>query len=71
MDCVETAVAERLVEPMTRFSDVVDRWSELAIGINEMARSLGVSDPYPFVITGVVREKLCFVDRVIGDAGSG
>lgn len=37
----------------------------LAIGLNELVRSLGLPDAYPFVITPGVGEKLDFVDAAV------
>jgi len=43
----------------------VDDWITLAITLNEILRSLGVDDPYPFVLTGPVRDKLLFMNRLV------
>lgn len=40
-------------------------WMGLAVTLNEIARSLGSDDPYPFVLTAPVREKLQFIDRLV------
>ncbi len=42
----------------------LDEWSRLAVALNEIGRSLGWDDPYPFVLNTVVRAKLAFIDRV-------
>jgi hypothetical protein len=34
---------------------------DLSLALNHVARSMGVSDIYPFVLSGAVREKLAFV----------
>jgi len=43
----------------------LDDWITLAITLNELLRSLGADDPYPFVLTKPVREKLLFVSRLV------
>ena len=48
----------------------IDDWVRLAITLNEILRSLGVDDPYPFVLTSPVREKLAFIGRLVYRRGS-
>jgi hypothetical protein len=43
----------------------IDDWIGLAITLNEILRSLGVDDPYPFVLTEPVRDKLQFMNRLV------
>ena len=43
----------------------LDAWITLAITLNEIMRSLGADDPYPFVLTEPVREKLLLVSRLV------
>jgi len=38
---------------------------ELAVTLNELNRSLGTDDPYPFVLTQPVIAKLMFLDRLV------
>jgi hypothetical protein len=47
------------------FGDVVDLWLELSYGLNQVNRSMGRPDLYPFVLTPTVIRKLAFVDRVV------
>jgi hypothetical protein len=47
------------------FHAVIDRWIPLTIAMNNVSRSMGHDDFYPFVITSTVYEKLAFVHRVI------
>ena len=42
-------------------TEQLEAWQELVIGINEIGRSLGVGDPYPFIINATVARKLQFV----------
>ncbi|MBJ7518170.1 MAG: putative zinc-binding metallopeptidase [Solirubrobacteraceae bacterium] len=43
-------------------------WFALMPALNGMARSLGLDDPYPFVISPPVIEKLAFVERAVQQA---
>ncbi len=40
-------------------------WMELSVTLNELTRSLGVEDPYPFILSEVTQEKLLFIDRLV------
>ena len=61
---LETADANGL----TSVTDI-DVWQkgfiDLAVRLNDVMRSLGLGDAYPFVITGTVAEKIDFVRRAI------
>ena len=66
-DCLETAYSHGMA-PSTVEMEMDWRltvWNELAISINEISRSLGVRDAYPFSISSGVRQKLEFVGRCI------
>ena len=67
MDALETAVAGGLfpAEGATPAGDWIGRWMEVAITLNELNRSLGTEDPYPFVLTPPVIEKLRLMDRLV------
>jgi len=43
----------------------LNEWVTLAITLNEILRSLGTDDPYPFVLTAPVRDKLMFINRLV------
>jgi hypothetical protein len=45
-------------------------WHALTIALNDLNRSMGLADVYPFVLSPAVHEKLRFVREVIGRAGS-
>lgn len=47
------------------FQEKITLWRSVSAGLNEMNRSLGLQDAYPFVINTTVAEKLGFVDRVV------
>lgn len=40
-------------------------WMRLSVTLNELNRSLGTEDPYPFVLTGPVIQKLEFIDQLV------
>jgi hypothetical protein len=51
------------------FDALMTRWECLSTALNELNRSLGQDDAYPFSIHGVVREKVRFVhDTILGTA---
>jgi hypothetical protein len=61
-DALETAEAAGLAGGGVGW---LDRWIDLAITLNELNRSLGADDAYPFVLTGAVRHKLELIDRLV------
>lgn len=76
-DTVETAVERELLPAAAmpapdseRFIDeaLLDRFADLAISLNELNRSLGLKDAYPFVLGKMVRRKLVFIGSVISRA---
>jgi hypothetical protein len=52
------------------FDDLLHVWVPLTVTLNSLNRSMGVRDPYPFVLTPPVIEKLRFVHEVIEHAHS-
>lgn len=60
-EALETAAAWGLTEPVGE--DWLARWMSVAVTINELNRSLGADDAYPFVITPQIAAKLEFIDR--------
>ncbi|MEZ5498336.1 MAG: putative zinc-binding metallopeptidase [Steroidobacteraceae bacterium] len=62
-DGLETATAWGLVT--TTSGDWVDDWVALAIPLNEMNRSLGGEDVYPFVLSAPVAARLRFIHRQV------
>ena len=68
-DTLETAGAQGLVSTdivSASLPDQLDVWARLVISLNEVSRSLGVRDPYPFIINAAVSEKLEYVRQAIG-----
>jgi hypothetical protein len=53
------------------FDEVVDNWLGLTYALNQINRSMGLEDLYPFVLAPVVIEKLTFVDGLVRQARSG
>lgn len=53
------------------FLELINSWMELTGVLNELSRSMGVADFYPFVLSRPAVRKLYLVHRVIKGAGSG
>jgi hypothetical protein len=51
-----------------RFLHLLNGWLRMTLVLNELARSLGQRDFYPFVMSRPVVAKLQFVQMVVGDA---
>jgi hypothetical protein len=47
----------------------IEHWVKLAVNINLLNRSLDQPDPYPFVLTPAVIDKLKLVNTVIASSG--
>ncbi|NND53500.1 MAG: hypothetical protein HKN56_00830 [Gammaproteobacteria bacterium] len=62
-DTLETAHANGVQKPQG--DDWIAEWMSLSVTLNELNRSLGLDDPYPFVLTERVTQKLKFIDRLI------
>lgn len=60
-EALETAAAWGLTTPAGE--DWLTQWMNVAVVINELNRSLGVDDAYPFVITPKIAAKLQFIGR--------
>jgi len=50
------------------FHEIINDWINLTLVMNEFNRSMGMPDPYPFVLSSTVIEKLHFVHDVIRSA---
>ncbi len=68
-DTMETAASFALCAPWETLLDDVEaliaKWGDIAIMLNEMNRSMGQNDSYPFVLPPPVVEKLHFVHQVV------
>jgi hypothetical protein len=51
-----------------RFLDLMNGWREITVVLNEMARSMGQPDFYPFTISKPAVAKVQFVQMVVSDA---
>ena len=66
VDALETASTAGIVNTkVTPGSGWIPAWMELSVTLNEISRSLGTDDPYPFVLTNPVVAKLEFIDRLV------
>jgi len=65
-DALETAHANgALPETVNEDKpDWISQWLALTVSLNEVARSIGADDPYPFVLSDPVKLKLRFIDRL-------
>jgi len=52
------------------FTALADAWPPLTVAINEINRSLGQRDFYPFVLTAEILAKLAFVHALIASSRS-
>lgn len=50
------------------FDGWIHRWQQLAILLNELNRSMGLLDAYPFVLTRTIIEKLRFIHTLVHSA---
>jgi hypothetical protein len=63
---LETARAFGLAaEPPADFARLYGQWSELAVALNELSRSMGVADPAPFAPRPPAIEKIAFAYEVL------
>lgn len=67
-DALETAAAYGAIESSPDDLDMderVQKWGRLSVALNELNRSSGLGDAYPFVLNDHVAGKLRFVDEVV------
>lgn len=67
-DTLETAGFYGLPQGSKRFdslADMLEKWSELAILLNSLNRSMGLEDAYPFVLSDATLTKLRFVHEMV------
>jgi hypothetical protein len=50
------------------FEDLMAGWVPLTVALNSLNRSMGLADPYPFVLPPPALEKLRFVHQVVTEA---
>jgi hypothetical protein len=59
-----------LASNQTTFHEVIGAWSELAVALNSINRSMGLPDLYPFVLSPAVVAKLQFIYQIVGNSAS-
>ena len=65
-DCLETALAHGLIQPSGEsFAALISAWQAFSVALNELNRSIGLGDAYPFVISPAVADKLQFVHELL------
>ncbi len=45
--------------------DLVHEWSNLSVALNDMNRSMGLADAYPFILSSTITDKLEFVHSMV------
>jgi len=71
-DTLDTAAQRGIIsEPGASLKQQISNWGELTVSMNELSRSLGLRDPYPFVLQQPVISKLAYVEACIADANFG
>lgn len=71
-DTLETAAVHRMIDGSMLKGDfgvVANLWRGFTVTLNELNRSIGLADAYPFVINSWVESKLAFVGQVIERLG--
>ena len=67
-DALDTAWAHKLLGVQPAVMTMAERlaaWTRISLMLNELNRSVGRGDAYPFVINELVAEKLDFIERMI------
>ena len=67
-DALDTAWSQQLLGTQPAFMSMAERlaaWSRISLMLNELNRSVGRGDAYPFVINEAVAEKLDFIETTI------
>lgn len=67
-DALETSAAHGLMDRWPdemSIGERIDAWRNLSVTLNELNRSVGRRDAYPFLINSVMESKLAFVEQVI------
>lgn len=59
----------RLCDNRGRGGDWLRDWDSVSVLLNELNRSLGQADAYPFVITAPVASKIEFIKNLVREAG--
>ncbi|HBC57037.1 MAG TPA: hypothetical protein DCZ03_07730 [Gammaproteobacteria bacterium] len=68
LDTLQTAAARDLIEPFSggeSAQQLLQIWDALSVTLNELNRSLGMPDAYPFVVNAEVANKLEYIHQAI------
>lgn len=68
IDALETAAAHGVSDYHPDGLDIrraIATWRTFSVVLNELNRSVGIGDAYPFVVSAAVEEKLVYVDAVV------
>jgi hypothetical protein len=68
IDSLETAYHYRITDSAATFQNFsawIKLWDEVSVTLNEMNRSMGTRDAYPFVIGSGAKEKLAFIYQLL------
>ena len=71
-DTLETAVAIGMAPSGSLdlpLPERIERWIDLAGRINQLNRSLDQPDPYPYVLTAPVIDKLALIEEIVANSG--
>lgn len=71
-DTLETASSYQMLQDQYQQNDIrslANLWRSFAVALNELNRSIGLPDAYPFVITQTIERKLAFVGKVVSRLG--
>jgi hypothetical protein len=59
------SVGFRVDRGENNFADIMDLWIDASVLLNSLNRSMGLPDPYPFVLHQPIQEKLRFIHQAI------
>ena len=65
-ESLETAAEFGLINNFSAKSDIftkISQWQDTSISLNEINRSVGIEDNYPFIINEVTRSKLALIEK--------
>jgi hypothetical protein len=62
---LSTALDFKIYDPSLELTTLIDAWIALSAALNSFNRSMGLADPYPFVLSPRVIEKLGFLHQLI------
>ncbi len=68
LDTLQTAAARQLIDSLNgeeSLQQLLQLWDELSVTLNELNRSLGLPDAYPFVVNDAVANKLDYIHRAM------